>query len=167
MSESAVPLMDPSWWDGHALASLTVRPSATWCWFNARCWLPEIDLSPRSVPTADAALLLRQAALLLEAMHRGGASRQWLSAADLVWARRTGLAMFGAIQMPRLSMVDALPFFDEAEQSALRLALPRELAGHALIAVEAIPERRARKLLEVCKRYTGTCDADAPTGFSS
>lgn len=157
MTASAVPLLDPSWWQRHALAGMPVEPSATWCWFNARHWLPEVDPSSGSVPAVDTARLLRQAALLLEATHRGGVARQWLSAADLVWARRTGLAMLGTTRTPRLSMRDALHFFDEAEQMALRLALPHGLVDRPSIAVEAPVERRMRRLLAACRHYNASC----------
>lgn len=70
--------------------------------------------------------------------------------------------------MPRLSMSDTLPFFDETEQAALRLALPREPDGYATApAVEVAAERRVRRLLAVCRHYTHACDAIAPEGHSS
>jgi len=142
----------PSWFGAEG-----ARVSDTWRWFHLERWLGAVSadaLQTYPVPKfdmaapSDYASILRNALwIVAEAMHRDGVSRGQLTADDMRWARRLGLALMG--DGPMSGLDDSAPLgtartersdavaahvmtlFPEADQSILYWSLraPSEYGG--------------------------------------
>ena len=164
------PILDvhPSWID---LPGGT-ESSATWRWFNLRSWVDahSYETLLRHFASDDSTSTPRTLGMLTlaaEAMTRSGAAARRCTPADVQWARRAGMALFGAAlrhagPTHRGGFEGAvrllLPFLSPGERELTLLALPREPAGGegAPSVLDLLPAgiastAKINRLLDLCR----------------
>jgi hypothetical protein len=117
-----------------------VRTTAAWRYFNLRYWVDadSYEVLLRYLSRDDsiaASQVLDVLSLAAEAVTRSGLGARRCTSSDVRWARRTGLALFGAalrttngIQLRNAEGAARLllPYLSDGEREVARLALPRE-----------------------------------------
>jgi hypothetical protein len=156
-----------SWIDMHG----QIETTAAWRFFNLRSWVDadSYETLLRYFLRDDcisASQILDVLCLAAEAVTRSGTGARRCTTSDVQWARRTGLALFGAALRDAddsrgQDMEGAtrllLPYLPNGEREMALLALPRECQGNHLSAPLQRNSRLSNISTDKIDRLLGLC----------